>query len=204
MNRAAQPAGVATGPAALGGTRPLIFVRHGATPPNLAGLRCGGDLDVAMTELGRQQARDAARHIVRAQLQVGLIVSSGLRRTDESARLIAEGLGGVEVITVPGLIERRLGEWNLRPLAETESGLRGDSAPPGGEGNADFIARIGDAVQTLLPQRQRGLLVVGSSGVARALGVLTGHTDTPRVRNGELLQFDLTALRWPQTEGNPA
>ena len=196
------PTAMTMHPTAHAGDRPLIFVRHGATPPNLAGLRCGGDLDVALTELGRQQAGDSARRIAAEGLQVGLIVSSGLLRTDESARLIAEVLGGVRVVTVPGLIERRLGEWNLRPLAETESGLRGDSAPPGGEGNADFIARIGHAVQTLLPLRQQGLLVVGSSGVARALGVLTGRTDTSRVRNGQVLQFDLSALRLPQTEGD--
>jgi 2,3-bisphosphoglycerate-dependent phosphoglycerate mutase len=204
MSRDSQPMTLATVPAAAAGARPLNFVRHGATPPNLARLRCGGDLDVAMTDLGRQQARDAARRIVESGLQVGLIVSSGLLRTDESARLIAEGLGGVPVITVPGLIERRLGEWNLRPLAETEASLLGDAAPPGGESNADFIARIGDAVQALLPQRQRGLLVVGSSGVARALGVLTGRADTTRVRNGQVLQFDLSTLRLPQTAGDPA
>jgi len=200
MIRASQLPPAATIPGARTGARPLIFVRHGATPPNLAGLRCGGDLDVALTGLGRRLARDAARRIVDAGLHVGLIVSSGLLRTDESARLIAEVLGGVRMVTVPGLIERRLGEWNLRPLAENESQLLGDAGPPGGESNADFIARIGHAVRALLPQRQLGLLVVGSSGVARALGALTGRTDTSRVGNGQVLQFDLSALVLPQTE----
>ena len=30
----------------------VLFVRHGSTAPNLAGLRCGGDLDSPLTELG--------------------------------------------------------------------------------------------------------------------------------------------------------
>ena len=55
-------------------------------------------------------------------------------------------------------------------------------------------------MRALLPRRQLGLLVVGSSGVARALGVLTGRTDTSRVGNGQVLQFDLSALVLPQTE----
>lgn len=45
----------------------LLFVRHGATAPNEAELRCGGDLDVPLSELGRAQAREAGdREIGRA------------------------------------------------------------------------------------------------------------------------------------------
>src|SRR5882672_9744403 len=67
----------------------LRFVRHGATGPNLAGLRCGGDLDVPLAEAGREQALEIARHVAALDPPIGLIVTSDLRRTRATAACIA-------------------------------------------------------------------------------------------------------------------
>jgi len=42
----------------------LHFVRHGATAANLVGLRCGGDIDLPLTDTGRRQALSAGRALV--------------------------------------------------------------------------------------------------------------------------------------------
>lgn len=181
----------------------LAFVRHGATPPNLAGLRCGGDLDPPLLDLGRRQAQATAHRIVAEQLPIGLIVTSGLKRTDETAHIIAQGLGGVPVVTDPAFAERRLGQWNLRSIAETESQLASGQTPPGGESSHEFNARIGAALARLIPQLQAGVLLVGSKGVARVLGDLTGRLGTARVSNGQLLQFDLSRLERDERLGEP-
>ena len=99
---------------------PLRFVRHGATAPNMAGLRCGGDLDVPLTALGRQQAVTAARQVAELEPAVGLIVTSDLVRTRETAAIIAAALSGVPIIIEAGFAERSLGQWNLRTIAETQ------------------------------------------------------------------------------------
>ena len=49
-----------------GTSPPLLFMRHGATAPNAAGLRCGGDVDLPLTDLGHRQAVQAAQRLAGA------------------------------------------------------------------------------------------------------------------------------------------
>jgi probable phosphoglycerate mutase len=178
----------------------MILVRHGATAPNLAGLRCGGDLDVPLTELGRRQAEHAALCIREFGTPVGVIFASHLQRTHETAQIIGHVLGGVEVVIEPAFTERHLGAWNLRSVAETESELAAGVTPQGGESNVDFAERIAGAVDTLWPHLSRRPLVVGSKGVARVLRELLGLPDRNAVANGEVMHFDLAVLS-PRHEG---
>ena len=175
-------------------SRTLIFVRHGATAPNLAGLRCGGDLDVALTDIGRQQAAQAAQRIRALRLRVGVIVASDLQRTRETATIISRLLEGVEVVIEPAFAERHLGAWNLRPIAESENELARGMTPPGGESALAFIDRISSGVEALLPRIAQQPLLVGSKGVARVLGNLLGQPGRPGLSNGELARFDLAAF----------
>jgi probable phosphoglycerate mutase len=175
-------------------SRHLIFVRHGATEPNLAGLRCGGDLDVPLTEAGRRQAIEAALRIRELRMPVGVIITSALQRTLETADIASRLLRGVTVVVEPELAERHLGAWNLRPIAETEGALVSGQTPPGGESNQDFTDRIARAVQTLLPRLDEHPMLVGSKGVARALGELLGLHGRTDLGNGQLAHFDLAAF----------
>ena len=175
-------------------SRHLTFVRHGATEANLAGLRCGGDLDVPLTDFGRRQAAEAALRIRELRMPVGLIVTSALKRTHETAAIIARMLQGVEVIVEPAFAERRLGEWNLRSAAETQAALVQGVTPPGGESNPEFLARIRDAMESLLPRLDEQPLLVGSKGVARAMGELLGLQGRHDLSNGQLAHFDLAAF----------
>lgn len=185
-------------------SRPLWFVRHGATQPNLDGLRCGGDLDVALTDVGRSQIRLAAQKLRALAADVDLIVCSDLRRTDETARLLSTDLGGLNVLVLPDFRERKLGLWNRQPVAATEAALRAGHTPPGGESQAQFAARMGAAMQALARQAQgRCVLLVGSRGVARVLRECShGETGACQAEpipssnhgaaNGEVLCFDFT------------
>lgn len=172
----------------------LLFVRHGATEANLAGVRCGGDMDVPLTEFGRRQAAEAALRIRELRIPVGLIVTSALQRTRETAAIISRLLQGIEIIVEPGFAERRLGEWNLRSVADTQAELMQGVTPPGGESNQQFLARIDDAMESLLPRLDEQPLLVGSKGVARALSELLGQRAHHDVSNGQLAHFDLAAF----------
>ena len=172
----------------------LLFVRHGATAPNEAELRCGGDLDVPLSELGRAQAREAGDRVGLLRPPVGLIVTSDLRRTRETAAIISQRLGGVPVIVDPGFDERRLGGWNLRSFDETRSWLGCGLTPPGGESNPEFRRRVGAAMQRMLPRLGERPLLVASRGVARVLGELTGRPSRHDHANIELDVFNLSRL----------
>ena len=181
--------------------RNLVFVRHGATQPNLDGLRCGGDLDAPLTELGRRQASDAALRIRELRLPVGVIVTSALGRTRETAAIMSRLLNGIEVIVEPGFMERRLGGWNLQSVALTQAALSAGVTPPGGESNQEFLGRIENAMQVLLPQLARGPLLIGSKGVARALTELLGLPAQPTLINGQLAYFDMESFAVRNAEG---
>lgn len=173
----------------------LHFVRHGATAANLVGLRCGGDIDLPLTDIGRRQAMSAGRALLGLHQPIAHIVTSDLQRTRETAALIAGVLGGQgpmpRVVVEPGFAERHLGDWNLTPSADTEIAMRSGLVPPGGEAADVFHARIVWALDRVRPLFDRPLLVVGSKGVARVLGEISGLPGRLALDNGVLCRFEL-------------
>ncbi|MCC6250772.1 MAG: histidine phosphatase family protein [Rubrivivax sp.] len=169
---------------------PLRFVRHAATAPNLAGLRCGGDLDVPLTAIGRQQAAAVAERIARMDPPVKLIVTSDLKRNRETADIIASRLKSVTLMVQPAFSERRLGAWNLKPIAETQAWLEARMTPPGGESDDEFTHRVADAVRNIKRQLAERPLLVGSKGVGRVLGELIGLPERLELGNAEVWEFD--------------
>ena len=179
----------------------LLFVRHGATAANLAGLRCGGDLDLPLTDEGREQARAAGRQIAALPTPPGLIVTSALDRTVETARLIALSLPGIEILVRPALAERRLGLWNLRTIEVTQPWFDARQCPPAGESHEAFADRISAAAVELVPLLPSRPLLVGSKGVARVLGELCGVPRRSPLANAALVDFDFTPLCRPVAAG---
>jgi probable phosphoglycerate mutase len=87
--------------------------------------------------------------------------------------------------------ERRLGQWNNRPIAETEELLAAKVTPPGGESEADFESRISLALDNLKPIMDRRPLLVSSKGVGRIMNVLLGGPGRMQVGNGEIVEFNV-------------
>ena len=171
----------------------LRFLRHGATSANQARLRCGGDLDIPLTDLGRQQAAEAAQQVARLSDPIGLIVTSDLQRTRETAAIIAAALPGVPVVIEPAFAERSLGRWNLKPIGETQALLEARCTPPGGESDKEFTERIAKGlrrIKTYLPDRP---LLVGSKGVARVMGELVAWPYRLDLGNGEIAEFEFAS-----------
>lgn len=181
----------------------LRFVRHGATAANTAGLRCGGDLDLPMTALGREQAERVAIQVARLQPAVGLIVTSDLMRTRETAEAIARWMPHVRVLVDPDFAERRLGRWNLLPIRDSQPWFESRMSPPDGESEDAFFDRIARAVRRIRAELPRRPLLVGSKGVARVLGELTGLEERLEPANGEVLEFDLSVHPCLATTGSP-
>lgn len=167
----------------------LYFVRHGVTEPNFRGFRCGGDLDLPMMDIGCDQAYLLAKQIEKMKLRLGVIVSGSLLRTRQTASIVSGVLGEVPIVVEPLLNERRLGEWNNRPIAETEEALARHVTPPGGESEDDFTRRVAAALDNMRPYLDRRPLIVSSKGVGRVMNALLGGQGRMQVGNGEIVEF---------------
>ena len=167
----------------------IYFVRHGITEPNFRGFRCGGDLDLPMMDIGCDQAYLLAKQIEKMHLRIGVIIAGSLIRTRQTAAIISGVLGTVPVELDPLMNERRLGQWNNRPISETEDMLKRGVTPPGGESEDQFNARIKLALDNLRPHLDRRPLIVSSKGVARVMNSLLGGTERMTVGNGEIVEF---------------
>ena len=168
----------------------FFFIRHGQTVANRDGVRSGGESDTRLTELGRDQARKAGLALHRLGATPGLILTSPLSRTIETAEILNARLG-LEVHTEPGLVERRLGAWNGRSIEATQPPLADGVTPPGGESNAAFQARVLAAFRALAPFYVRWPLIVSSRGVARILMEHAGRTGAASLPNGAILRVTL-------------
>jgi probable phosphoglycerate mutase len=169
----------------------LYFVRHGITEPNFRGFRCGGDLDIPMMDIGCDQAYLLAKQIERMNLRIGVILAGSLLRTRQTAAIISGVLGMVPVEIEPLINERRLGQWNNRPIAETEEMLQQKVTPPGGESEDEFGRRLIRALDNLKPHLDRRPLLVSSKGVGRVLNGLLGGEERMQVGNGEIVEFNV-------------
>lgn len=168
----------------------FFFIRHGQTVANRDGVRSGGESDTHLTELGREQARTAGLTLHRLGVAPSLILTSPLSRTIDTAEMLNERFG-LEIRTVPGLTERRLGAWNGRSIEATQPLLVAGETPPGGEANAVFKARVLAALRGLAPHYASWPLIVSSRGVARILLEHAGLMHATSLPNGAILRATL-------------
>lgn len=171
----------------------FYFVRHGVTDLNFRGLRCGGDMDIPLKDLGCDQAYLLGKQIAELGLGIRRIVASDLVRTRQTALIMSGVLGGLPVETDAQLNERHLGEWNGKPIAENEHLLKQGVTPPGGESEQQFADRITRAVGALIPALDRRTLVVSSRGVGRIINSALGGEGRLAVANGEVVEFSSIA-----------
>lgn len=92
----------------------LYVVRHGEA----AAKAPGGDAERPLTESGARRVRAVARGLRVLGVQLDLLLASPLRRAQETARLLAEGLGGPAPATEPILDGNAGGASILQQLAD--------------------------------------------------------------------------------------
>jgi broad specificity phosphatase PhoE len=152
----------------------MLLVRHGQSEWN-ATWRWQGQADPPLTDLGRQQAFDAAARVG----SVDVVVSSGLLRALETARIIADQVGVGPVVVEPDLRERHIGEWSGLTHVEIEARYPGYLAdgrrPVGWEHDGDAVARLRGALDRIHAEYDGAdVLVLSHGGVIRALEMALG------------------------------
>jgi probable phosphoglycerate mutase len=150
----------------------LLFIRHGETDWNRE-LRFQGQVDVPLNATGHEQARRLGERL--ASEPVHRLYSSDLTRTVQTAGPAAERLrlpsvghvalreqafGLIDGMSVPDIQQQHPGIWE-RWLA-----FDPDYAPPGGESQRQFQARVLGAMAGLA-QRHASETLVGGCGHGR-------------------------------------
>ena len=188
----------------------LIMVRHGESEGN-RDRRFTSSPEVPITELGRQQALDAA-HRIAIKFKPRLVISSPYRRARQTSEIIAGELG-LPIEVVNDLHERELGVLKgqsydlLRDLAGQDSGYDPKRGwlwrPEGGESYEDVRKRVIVAIEDLrrrYPEDE--LVVVSHGGVMLSMWAhLTGQWEQAHLPpNGGivLVEHDLDRLHPPQ------
>jgi probable phosphoglycerate mutase len=155
----------------------LLLARHGETDWNRE-LRIQGSSDIALNELGHEQARRLAAELEDVELDA--IYSSDLARARETAAAVAS-THGLEVRLDARLRERSFGSWEgltREDIAEFPEGSRHD-----GESDDEVRARVLAAIEEIArshPGQQ--VLVVSHGG---ALNTLWHHALGVRVERWE-------------------
>lgn len=154
--------------------RPFCFVRHGETTTNRDEI-LAGSLDVALTELGIEQARAAAQHL--RGRGIDALYVSALQRARRTADEITHALALAPVV-VPELNERCWGVLEGKPRRLRVRGV----TPPGAETPEEFRDRVLRGFARIAPV---GLpLVVSHSGVFHVLNdVLAIESKGERISN---------------------
>ncbi len=162
-----------------GTTTTLVLLRHGETAltpeKRLSG---SGGSDPALSEAGQRQA-EAVGRMLAARGAVQAVVSSPLRRAQQTAEAAARRLG-LEVQVDEGLTEADFGAWEGLTFAEVRerypdelaAWLSSPAAVPGGTGETfTAVARRAELSRDRLLARYEGqtVLVVSHVGVLRTL-----------------------------------
>lgn len=134
----------------------LVLVRHGESAGNTEQVFRGPDSQTdGLTERGHAQARALGGHLRTLDLPGPRVYASVYRRAQETARALADALGG-DVTVLGGVQEVDSGEWvgrSYRDLWGHWGEVMGEGGQPtfqGGESAAGVAARLWAAIEPLL------------------------------------------------------
>jgi broad specificity phosphatase PhoE/ribonuclease HI len=209
----AEPAPVARGwsPPAVQTT--VILVRHGVTA-HTTGKRFSGGLggdNPGLSDEGRAQIRAVADWIAPLADAIDVVIASPVRRTRESAEILAERLGHALDVE-PGFAEMEFGAWDGLTFVEVAEQHKADLdawlgsldlAPPGGETFRDVEKRVLEGLDRVLAAHS-GKTVVVVSHVTPIKTLVAHAVDAPlgSVFRMELAPASVTVLAFYEGDGD--
>ncbi len=151
---------------------PFYYIRHGQSQSNAARIMAGGGIDAPLTNLGREQAHNAAKILAKLSLAPQAVCYSPMLRAKETAEIINRELK-LPMLPIDDLREHFVGEWEGKPWDEVTALWELGDDPPGGEKFSDFCVRVKRAMLRAMAELPP-VLVVAHGGVWQAIKSLYG------------------------------
>lgn len=147
----------------------FLYVRHGETPDNLAGILGGGEHDIELAPSGRDGAA-ALAPIIAARDDIDVIFCSPMLRTRQTAELL-NAQAQKPIVVIDSLYEWLVGDCSGKEMSIYGEKFRSWTYdPPGGESREVFAARVVAAITECSRQKPDGrFLIVAHGGVWWAL-----------------------------------
>jgi len=151
----------------------LILIRHGVTAHTTEKRFSGGlkSTNPGLSDEGRAQVRATAEWLRSVADDIDVLVASPVRRTHESAEIIAEVFGGREIVAEPGFAEMEFGIWDGLTFAEVAEQHHEDldawfgnldHAPGGGESLRAVEERVLGGLERMLSEQNGKTIAVVS------------------------------------------
>ncbi len=178
--------------------RKLYFTRHGQTFWNVENKICGAT-DIALTDLGHEQAKKLGEHIAAGDYHIDLILHSPLIRAADTARHISEA-AGIPLRTEERLREQNFGRFESTPRTSQEFQTAKRSFInrfDGGESMLQMAQRIYNLLDAIKKDpEEKTYLLVAHNGIARVIqSYFNDMTNEEYARFGidncSLLEYDL-------------
>ena len=186
----------------------LVLVRHGVTAHTTEKRFSGGlaSANPGLSDEGREQIRSVAAWLSPLAERVDAVVTSPVRRTRESAEILAEALGH-PLQEEPGFAEMEFGAWDGMTFVEVAEKHQADldkwlgslDVAPGGSGESfrSVEERVLAGLQRMLDDHA-GKTVVVVSHVTPIKTLVAHAVDAPleAVFRMELTPASVTVLSW--------
>lgn len=147
----------------------LCLVRHGRTSLNAAGV-LRGRLDPPLDDVGEAEVRRLAATL--ATRDIGLVVSSPLRRARQTARAIADA-AELEPEVDDELADRDYGQWAGHTVADVVERFGSLDAAPGVERAGEVRCRALEALYRIVRRSPPATVVVVAHDVVNRLLLTT-------------------------------
>jgi broad specificity phosphatase PhoE len=173
----------------------IYFVRHGESEANVKAVFAGQKENSPLTEKGREQALATAKEIKKEELKINRIISSPLKRSFETAKIIAEEIGFDSSKIV---IDIRINEYDMGSLTGTPWGVISSVMLVQAENAEDpesFKDRVCNCIKEL-NKLSENVLVCSHAGVGRVLETIREGMeakyfyDLPPFDNASVIKID--------------
>ena len=145
----------------------FYFVRHGQTIWNVENKICGAT-DIALTDLGHEQAIETGEKIREMGIKADMILTSPLIRASETARHISE-ITGIPVMVEQRLIEQNFGKYESTPRNGAEF-HEAKKLLASRYGSGESMLHLAQRIYNLLDDIKAGnqvYILVAHNGIAR-------------------------------------
>lgn len=151
----------------------LFLVRHGQTDWNIKG-KIQGSCDIELNVTGIKQAEELSSKILKDKYKFSKIYSSLQRRAVKTAEILSK-VTNVEYISMKGLEEINLGEWQGLSWAEVKEKYPAEykewyinrryTKPPKGESYQDMLQRVLISIHKIIDENCDDVVIVTHGAV---------------------------------------